>query len=350
MGKVLIIILYISSIVLKCNKLKKNLIIGAIKSYTWSQIKPFFISLNQSNFKEYDCVIFITDVSQNVIEKLKSLGIIIYELPDKYKAMKINNVRYKLYEEYLSDKLNDYNIVLHADIRDTFFQKDLFQLYKNTGSFIGFSLEEGNISEPMFNSEWMKNQYGEKIYDELKNRQIICSGTIWGTVDKFYELVKNIWIQIEKKSPYNYSIHDQTATNYLIYHKKLFKDDIILSDINFGPVMTVGLASNRTFSFDLKDNLLTIQNKNIAALIHQYDRIPKLIQIVERKFMSKNESFISQTIVIEPKIKKKITNKSKNKKKIYFILIVMIYFLIFIFILKTIVKSSSKIKFIQEKF
>lgn len=33
------------------------------------------------------------------------------------------------YEDYLSDKLDKYNMILHADIRDTYFQKDVFKLY-----------------------------------------------------------------------------------------------------------------------------------------------------------------------------------------------------------------------------
>ena len=222
---------------------------------------------------------------------MRNIGVIIKKIPAKYKKVKINNIRYKLYEEYLQDRLYKYNMVLHVDIRDTFFQRDLFQLYEKSGSFIGLPLEEGKLSEEI-NSGWLKNQFGEKIYEELKNKQIICSGTIWGTVDKFYELVKNIWKEIQKKSTYKFSILDQSTTNYLIYHKKLFQDCIITSDVYSGPVMTVGLLKNRILSFDSEDNLLNIQNKNKAAVIHQYDRIPKLMQIIDTKFSSQNETNI----------------------------------------------------------
>ena len=54
----------------------------------------------------------------------------------------------------------------------------------------------------------------------MKHRRIINFGIIWGTAKEFYELIKNIWIEIESKSPYYDWVHDQTATNYLIYHKK----------------------------------------------------------------------------------------------------------------------------------
>ena len=337
MGKILIRIIYFFGIFIKCNLIKKNLIFGAIKGYDWEIIKPFFISLYKANFKECDCVIFVCDISKNTTEKLKSMGVIIHQIPEKYKGMKINNVRYKLYEEYLSNKLDIYNMVLHADVRDTFFQKDLFQLYENKGSFIGISFEEGNISETNYNSKWMKAQYGDKIYEILKNEKIICSGTIWGTVDRFYELVQNIWEEIVKKSPYDFSIHDQTVTNYLIYHKKLFKNNIITSDIYTGPVMTVGLAMGKEYPYDIEDNLLNIKDKFKASVIHQYDRIPKLLQIVEKKYGSQNETKFN-TSHLKIVNSKKIVINSSEKENFQFLLIGMISCLIIRFILKNLKK------------
>ena len=230
---------------------KKNVVLGVIERLQWDRIKPFFISYIKADFKNCECVIFHRNVNEETLTKLNSLGIITYEIPEKYKGMKIlgiityeipekykgmkiNNLRYSLYEEYLVDKLDKYNMALHIDIRDSIFQKDIFEFYKNQESFLGIALEVENMTN-RFASSWMKYQYGEEIYEELKNETIICSGTIWGTVDKFYELSKYIWAEIKSKSPYNINIHDQTAENYLIYHKKLFNDCIISSDIYSGP-------------------------------------------------------------------------------------------------------------------
>jgi hypothetical protein len=260
---------------------KKNLVIGVIHVYSWIKIKPFLISYIKANFTNCECVIFYRKIENDILNRIESLGIIAFEIPKQYDGMKINNVRYKIYEDYLSDKLDKYNMVLHADIRDTYFQKDVFKLYKNKTNFIGIALEDGNITNNV-SSSWMQNQYCKEIYEELKNKSIICSGTIWGTVDKFLELAKNIWIEVEKKSPYNFSIHDQTAEAYLIYHKNMFNDCVVTSDIYSGPIMTVGL-SNKNFSYDFEENLLNFQG-DIAAVIHQYDRKPKIVEIVTKKF------------------------------------------------------------------
>ena len=156
---------------------KKNLLLGAIEKYPWIKIKAFFISFIKANFKNCDCVIFYRNINEDTLNKLKSLGIITYEIPKQYEGMKINNVRYKVYQDYLIDKLDEYRMVFHSDIRDTFFQKDVFQFYKKKYSFIGIALEDRNFTNRN-NELWMKKQYGNQIFEEIKNKTIICSGTI----------------------------------------------------------------------------------------------------------------------------------------------------------------------------
>ena len=319
---------------------KKNLILGAIKNYSWETIKPFFISLIKANFKSCDYVLFVLGLSNETIENIQNYGVKTIEIPEKYRKMKINNVRYKLYEEYLNNNNNKYNIILHADVRDTIFQKDLFEIYKNNKkSFIGVSLEDGVITGK-YNGEWMENQYGNDIYNILKNETIICSGTIWGTADKFLELVRKIWEEIKLKSPYKESIHDQTATNYIIYYIKMFNDSLIKSDINIGPVMTVGLARNKDLQFDSEGNVLTF-NGEIPAVIHQYDRVPKIVEIVKNKFNSLvNTSNIT------------INNSYEIKKKgfEFYILIIFVSLVIIIIInISLIFLGFIKINFSKNK-
>jgi hypothetical protein len=312
---------------------KKNIVLGVIERLQWDRIKPFFISYIKADLKNCECVIFHRYVNEETLTKLNSLGIITYEIPEKYKGMKINNLRYSLYEEYLVDKLDKYNMALHIDVRDSIFQKDVFEFYKSQESFLGIALEEGNMTDK-YASSWMKYQYGEEIYEELKNKTIICSGTIWGTVDKFYELSKYIWAEIKSKSPYNINIHDQTAENYLIYHKKMFNDCIISSDIYSGPVMTVGLLSSKgkELLLDSENNILNF-NGQVAAVIHQYDRFPKLVKMVKEYFDIPSKTGIKE--LIETK------NKAKRNVRIKYIICFIIVIFIFILLIRRI---CSKIK------
>lgn len=334
----IIIIINLIQIFIILNSNKKNLIIGAIENYNWDKIKPFFISLYKAKFRNYDCVMIVNNICQNTLDKLRALRVITYILPNQYKGMKINNVRYKLYEKYLKDKLDKYNLVLHVDVRDTYFQKNFFEIYENRGSFIGFALEDKNITEKI-NAKWIKYQYNKDIYEAIKNNRTICSGTIWGTVDKFYELTKNIWSEIVSKSPYDRSIHDQAATNYLIYYKKMFADCILTTDNYEGIILSLNFAENISLTYDLEDNILDYNGKKVVAVVHQYDRLPKLAKKVKLKFNDINDyKFNLKTIqesIYHNQIKiEKMASSNIKLKKFFSIHFVIIYLLVFIILIK----------------
>ena len=102
--------------------LKKNLIITIVVRYSWEKILPFIKSVIRINNRNFDIVIFISEVSQQVKDNLKSLGIIIYEISTKMKsAYHIFRQRWKIFSDFLENNKIKYNIVLCLDIRDTIF-------------------------------------------------------------------------------------------------------------------------------------------------------------------------------------------------------------------------------------
>ena len=108
---------------------KKNLIVGTIENYPLKVILPFFKSLKNSDFKNYDIVIFTRNVSQELINYLISIKVIVYQISKNYKHFPAFTIRWKLYIDFLNKNKNKYNLILHADVRDTIFQKDIFKLY-----------------------------------------------------------------------------------------------------------------------------------------------------------------------------------------------------------------------------
>lgn len=163
---------------------KKNLLIGTIEKYMWEDVALFFKSYMRAGFNNCDCVMFIRKMNSRTINKIKSCGVIVYNTPKKYKKMKIVNYRWKLYSEFLKDKKDKYNLVLTADLRDVFFQKDIFKYYENYKPFLGVALEDGYLSQ-LHNRNWIINSYGDNIYKTLENERIICCGTIWGEAENF---------------------------------------------------------------------------------------------------------------------------------------------------------------------
>ena len=117
-----------SSFKYKENLFKKNVIIGIIRNYRLEIVLPFFRSYLQANFTNCDIVMFVKDVSKTLINYLKNIGVIIYKISEIYNKP-VTSYRWKYYINFLKKNKNIYNIVFICDIRDTFFQKDIFKYY-----------------------------------------------------------------------------------------------------------------------------------------------------------------------------------------------------------------------------
>ena len=122
---------------------KKNLIIGYIFNYSWSKVRNYFISLAKVGFKNCDIVMFVKGMSEDTREKIKSFGVIIYPIPDN-PFFDINPIcyRWEVYANFLKENKDKYNMVFTCDIRDSIFQKDVFQFYNYDKPFLGVILED----------------------------------------------------------------------------------------------------------------------------------------------------------------------------------------------------------------
>ena len=306
-------------------KTKKNLIIGAVVKYSWSKIRNFFISLKKVKIENCDFVMFVGNMNNEIINNIKSFGITIHNIPDKFlkTKKKIHNYRFKLYKDFLLINKNKYNMVFTADIRDTIFQKDIFKYYNAYKKpFIGLFLEDNIIKNQIYNKIWV-NYFCPKA--NIWNKTIICSGTIIGTVDKFIEFCDILWKYVVKWKDYN-NMREQGIVNCLIYNRKIMNNYIIKSD-NHGPVMTIGISKRENIHFDKDYNILNYDNQ-IAAVIHQYDRKLDLANLINKKFNDEN-NFLHALINII-----KIITKFRIN------IIYIIIFLIFYFLYKIIIKKQ----------
>ena len=125
------------------NSDKKNVIISIIKGYSWSLIKPFFISLLEAKINNYDLVVFVDNLSEETLNKIKLCGAIIKDIPQKNLGfLDLTKYRWKIILDFLKENKDKYNLVFTTDVRDVIFQKDIFQYYENSKPFIGFTLED----------------------------------------------------------------------------------------------------------------------------------------------------------------------------------------------------------------
>ena len=165
---------------------------------------------------------FCKKISDDVRDKLISLGVKILDIPDEFNKLLVPDVRYVLYERYLRDKWKNYNIILTVDIRDSFFQKDIFKQYEDYKSFLGLAIEDGDLSEKS-NKRWLLRIYGNKTYEAIKNERIICCGSVWGTADRFYQLTYDMSQELNTKFSLKIFVHDQPVLNYFVYYLENIK-------------------------------------------------------------------------------------------------------------------------------
>ena len=302
---------------------KKNLIIGFIFNYSWSRVRNYFISLAKVGFKNCDIVMFVKGLSRDTLEKIKSFGVIIYPIPDNPFFYK-NSLcyRWEVYANFLKENKDKYNIVFTCDIRDSIFQKDIFEYYNYDKPFFGVGLEDFILSNKL-NKAWLLKIVDENLfYNFFANKPVICAGVLIGTPDKFIEL------QSAFKKIYERKIitADQGILNYLIYYEKLFNDSLIVRDHYNGYIMSLAGTNRARLNLDKDDNVLNY-NGQIAAVVHQYDRHYDITYKFNRKFNERNFNFSSYK-------KESLINVKLTTNKIIiiiFIFIIIIAIIIYIF-------------------
>ena len=276
--------------------MKKNLLIGSITGYLWQDVAPFFKSFERAGFENCDCVMFVANMSDKTIEKIKSCGVIVQKIPDKFKGISIINFRWKIYADFLQENPDKYNLVFTADVRDVFFQSDVFRFYENNKNFLGIAIEDNFLSEKT-NKSWLVNAYGEEAYKTIAHERILCAGTVWGTVDNFCNFSLAMWEKLSSVCLLRKNVIDQAVGNWLIYHDKMFYNSLIKSDNQDGKVMTIGFTARENIKLDSNDNILNGKGE-IAAVIHQYDRHNDIVIKVINKFCPEYKFYYGYDIVM----------------------------------------------------
>jgi hypothetical protein len=299
---------------------KKNLIIGVIKNYKWEVVAPFFTSFKKVGFDNCDCVIFVENITQEIINKIKNFDVRVIKIKGIIEA-NIINYRYKLYEDFLKNNPDKYNLVLAIDIRDSIFQKDIFKYYENNKSFLVLAIEDDYLTHPI-NKMWIIEAFGNNIYKIIENERIVCSGTILGSANKFIEFSSMIW---KIANTNNYSRHnwnDQAIVNYLVYYKLFLNDCIIKNHNKDGLILTLATATPKSFFIDSESNILNGKGE-IASVIHQYNRHQNIALRVIYKFCPELKKNILNNIIA---ILKGNDNYYLKTKLYFFILFIVIIF------------------------
>jgi beta-1,4-mannosyl-glycoprotein beta-1,4-N-acetylglucosaminyltransferase len=253
----------------------KNLVIGAALGYNVDQIKTFVKSFRKFNSTDDVILLVNNDLSLEQKQFFDANNIKAeYFYTEKFLHMWPNNSRYVRLIEIL--KSTSYKNVLLSDVRDVVFQSDPFDALDNK---LNLFLEDSgvNLIDEQINAQWVKQLFGMQVFNDMSNKQIICSGVILGPTEKIVSLLKIMIDHLVDNPLVNKMPVDQALLNYLFYTSKLTSIDCVLNT-NGKKVGTVGLSITHALandSVEIKNNLLYINNL-CPAIVHQYDRSAKL--------------------------------------------------------------------------
>lgn len=279
----------------------KDLVMGAVKGYNFQQLRTFVLSLRQSGFKGDICLIH-KDLSVDTLYELRKLNVVLVPMQYRgsgalnswsrfWKFIKpvmtvlgdsspgrflmrsltpLQTSRFYLYRDFLRRNQNSYRNVLLTDVRDVIFQSDPFG--KFAASTVRCYEEDRNLSEEtQFNLSWIQALFGADAADRLKDKRIICSGTIMGPVGEMIQYIGLMEKLLIKANDIGLGGSDQGLHNYLLYTQKHNAE--IIPNGN-GEVLTV-FESNIP-SYPMVDGLFRDPSGDVIPVVHQYDRSPTL--------------------------------------------------------------------------
>lgn len=254
----------------------KNLVMAAAKGYGWHDLEPFIISCKK-HCPDADLVLFVDNLSKFTQDKLED-KVILQPIPENLKSMSVVCSRFIMYKDFL-DAHNEYENIFVSDIRDVIFQGDIFKAYDQHKNFLVYATEAELIKDDKGNNNqnWIRKFFGETAYQNLKDKIIICAGTVLGSRAELQifcdHMIKNIANQMEWGK-------DQAALNYLVHNNLLPIENLIESNVNNGAIFTTGIIDNPKVS---GDNVLR-GDGNIPAVVHQYTEKPQIIQIADKNY------------------------------------------------------------------
>ena len=252
--------------------MKKNLVLTAAFGFGVPQLELFIKSLRK--YYEEDICFIIGPKDYLIKKELEKHDCICVEKDIDKRDVQLK--RYKFFLEFLKNK--NYNNILCCDSRDIFFQSNPFDF--NYQSPINFFLEDKQIKECPYNSNWIIKTYGESAFNEVGNKIILCSGTVLGSqvkMEEYLTLMQKKISEFKYKKSLKYALTlrrdpegrgcDQGHANYLV-NKDYVKNCSFYTNTD-GPVATAFYL--KQILFDEHSRLLNSSGKPYSV-VHQYDK------------------------------------------------------------------------------
>jgi hypothetical protein len=277
-----------------------NILLGAADGYNWSQLKSWILSSKAVSGKRVLLVYRMDEVTKNkCLEhgvELVEVGHDIYGQPLNHDARVgvgaartvSHEIRYFHAWQYLKEQQNAHLVVL-TDTRDVIFQKDPFEFIKGLRTLL--APQEGILykDEP-WNANNMYTGYGGYVWEYMKEKPVYNCGTIAGRMPFFADFVHTLWSMTTGKHTYP---ADQCSFGLLV--ETTLKELTRRCEHDEGWCCQCGTTAD-PHKPELQSKLITplpamkmdglvhTSDGKVFCMVHQYERNPEWLKIIDEKY------------------------------------------------------------------
>jgi hypothetical protein len=190
--------------------------------------------------------------------------------------------RFVIYNKYLCETNLKFDKVLLSDISDVIFLEDPFNIHFTEELYCALEksiLSDNTNSSSLLNMSWIdKCKYlNGHNYNNYKNKNIVCAGTILGSYDGIIEFLK-FYITVQSLFKVNENVNDQGLLNIYVYNYLSSKKCL---EYNVSKILTLDKINFEELKIDNK-NILN-HNFEKYSIVHQINRcnLPFMLKLVE---------------------------------------------------------------------
>jgi hypothetical protein len=185
-------------------------------------------------------------------------------------------LRYEYEAKWIERNIHQLDRVMHSDSYDVFFQADPFQDLVPHDRLL-LVVEDFEIFMCDWNSQWIRECYGNDTWYEIKMHNIICTGIICGNADAYMRMIKVMIKRPEWKYCWMPS-KDQPIFNNLLWTGVFAYHGFQFNYTNcFHGIFTMHWCQGKApLRWDAKGLLVTPQG-DVPFLLHQYNRYQEAI-------------------------------------------------------------------------
>lgn len=241
-----------------------NLIVG-MATGMYSNIKSMEHFVKSIRMYNNDEVVIITEnKDKEFVSFFEKYNINLHFITENIPTENVIFKRWSLAKEVIMKNYNVYDNIILSDTRDVIFQGNPFKYL--SGKSLDLCLETKSIKDcPDWNGRWIKNIYGQEMFEKIKENYIICAGITAGKKDSIIQLCD---LMLKEHNRLGKDFVDQAYLN-VMYAKNILPEHI-LHHTGESFVATIGSSFGDTV-LDNEGFLIT-KNGMRPSVVHQYDR------------------------------------------------------------------------------